>query len=1081
MKNLLFFIILFLSIQTYGQESVLSNGEWTKVGISRDGIYKIDKAFLSKYLPKYLDFEPKKIRIFSGHAGALPQANDEERVKDLQEIPIYISDEDNKWDLEDFIAFYAAGPNIVSYENGSYSHSLNPYTKQNYYFITAGTSDAKLIALKDSEIAATYGESLPFFDYSEDEKHNLLNSGRQWFGNLFTGSYRFKPDVVDFTSNLSLKFNILPLGQDQHYLTVETGGKEISKITLPKSLYHANDPAGRYQRVANEVSSTIQEVSEDVNLKISSDGIGTAGCYFDFWEVNYLRKLKFRAGNQVNFRTNYNLKFKNYKLENWKENTMIWQVFSPFSVQYIIPKEGFITLETENSEVIVFDKSSLFVPEFIQKLENQNLKSGLVPELLVVYPDAFKSEAERLISYKVEKEGIEIRGVSVVQIYNEFSSGKQDPSAIRDYCKYLYDLAPEKFKFLLLLGDASFDYKGILADAGNQIPTYESRESLEPIYSYASDDYFGFLNDNEGEWPEGYSLNNRWMATTDRSHLMDIAVGRIPAKTKLELKGYVDKYIAFQSDFKYANWLNRAAFVADNRDYNLHQRDAEELENLAIRVNPALKTYKLYLDDFPIRETDGVNTSPEANKRFHEFVNQGTFLTSYIGHGAADGFTNEKLLTLSDILTFKNKDKPGIWLTATCQFGKFDDPFVVSGAELLLLRENAGSLALLSTTRPVYSSTNRLVNEAVFNNLPSSKTLGELFVKVKNQSISGEINRNFSLLGDPSLPMPNWNNALDFHFEEDTLFAGSTVKFTSTLTNVKSGYALVEILDKASERSTLGTFSDGPKFNYKLNSESIYSGYFPIENYTVSGEINVPIQQIEGVGNGRVLLSAFSDDEFQAAGFSGVFPVKLSSETKVIQTDFTPPEITVSLDSNQNLVCKIFDESGVNVSVINPDTKLLLEIDGDTIENIFNYYVPLEASKSGEIRIKASVYKMKKGWLRASDIYNNTKVQSFEFKVEPVSFRIVSSKVYPNPVVDFLTVEINHNLEGNDLRGSLKILDKLGRILNEKPVQCFDCPQKFNVYLDNIGAKGLSETYFLLELEGVGTKESLSGRLFFWK
>lgn len=74
-------------------------------------------------------------------------------------------------------------------------------------------------------------------------------------------------------------------------------------------------------------------------------------------------------------------------------------------------------------------------------------------------------------------------------------------------------------------------------------------------------------------------------------------------------------------------------------------------------------------------------------------MEEGSFVINYNGHGSEEGWAQEKLLTFSDILNWRNQKQP-ILFTATCQFGKFDNPAIVSGAELSLLNATGGAIAL---------------------------------------------------------------------------------------------------------------------------------------------------------------------------------------------------------------------------------------------------------------------------------------------------------------------------------------------------------------------------------------------------
>jgi hypothetical protein len=110
-------------------------------------------------------------------------------------------------------------------------------------------------------------------------------------------------------------------------------------------------------------------------------------------------------------------------------------------------------------------------------------------------------------------------------------------TAIRDYIKFIYDQGnnSDRIQSVLLFGKGSFDYKDRIDRNTNFVPIYSSRNSLHPISSYSSDDYFTFMDAEEGEWPESGNGN----------HLMDVGIGRLPVKTIEEARIVVDKLINY--------------------------------------------------------------------------------------------------------------------------------------------------------------------------------------------------------------------------------------------------------------------------------------------------------------------------------------------------------------------------------------------------------------------------------------------------------------------------------------------------------------------------------------------------------
>src|SRR6202008_673929 len=123
-------------------------------------------------------------------------------------------------------------------------------------------------------------------------------------------------------------------------------------------------------------------------------------------------------------------------------------------------------------------------------VSNQNLRGlGSVTMIVVTNPE-FRSEAERLASHRQSHNGWSSVVVTPEEIYNEFSSGRQDVSAIRDFVKLVYDKNPNTLKAVLIVGKGSYDYKDRMPNNTNFVPTYESRNSLAPLETYSSDDYF---------------------------------------------------------------------------------------------------------------------------------------------------------------------------------------------------------------------------------------------------------------------------------------------------------------------------------------------------------------------------------------------------------------------------------------------------------------------------------------------------------------------------------------------------------------------------------------------------------------
>jgi len=1102
--RLLFCFFLIISFGLQGQKSVLSEGEWIKVSVRKSGIYKIDYPFLKKNSSNYKALDPQKIRVFVGNIKSLPQNNSAERTKDLRQIPVLANDLNRKLEINDEILFYAESPHEEYFDSLSsrIKHKLNAYSDENFYFINIGKEDAvKIETLPSNQSNSSPVSVLTYFNYEEKESKNLLSSGRNWFGDFFYNNYSLNLSNPEAQSDIRLNMSLLGMGRSDQTLNLKIGGEGILNLTLPKSFYNSADSYARYNRVSNftdfELSIPKSKPNFNLELSLSTVGSANAGAYIDYYEIQYERKITYNSNTEIKYWYLKKSRETVFSLNQTDKNMEVWFLDNPYlPSRFSLKNDGTFGADLKDrptTQIIVFDKESVEIPTFIEKVTNQSIIDHNTPNLLVVYPEKFKAEAERLIIFKKQTQNIDVLGFSTKEIFNEFSSGKIDPTAIRDFCRHFWLKDKTKLKHLLLIGDATFDYKNnneiSYVDTKNFVPTYQSRESLEPIYSFSSDDYFGFLEDHEGDWSEGFSQNNIWISNRDNDHTMDIAVGRLPVKTLFEAKGLITKIINYQNtEIEEGDWKTKIAYVADNRDYNIHQRDAESLSQLSKTAYGGFELEKIYLDQFPISTN---NTAPKATEAINNALKNGSFLVNYNGHGSEDGWANEKLLNIADIQNFRNPAKLPIFFTATCQFGKFDNPALVSGAELALLNPSGGCIALLTTTRPVYSSTNERINSAFYNNISKAKTLGELFVLTKNQSIEGEINRNFSLLGDPSQPLPEFKNQIELLKVNDKQPNGQTWKALEKIQVVGktekkiTGKIKVSVFDKSTQEVTLGTFADGPKFNYSSSEKRLFEGLYAITDGEFMAEIILPKDQAFGSGKGLMTFYAINEDSTENTyGYFDDF--MLSHQTNAESEDNAGPEVKISQNSNEIINFEIFDENGINISDFEANHKMQIILDDSLIVDANILYAPSQSAYQGFVNFYVGNLSSGKHKLKfiVYDSYNNKTEKSFEFNIEKPEFAIVNYLNYPNPFSNYTNLIFKHNRLGNDILAHLVVYDIFGRTIVDYQKSCKNCEEKIEFGLDFEGKSDIpSQLYYKLNLLSVSENETThsSGRLIFWK
>ncbi|MEO1255673.1 MAG: type IX secretion system sortase PorU, partial [Bacteroidota bacterium] len=460
-----------------------------------------------------------------------------------------------------------------------------------------------------------------------------------------------------------------------------------------------------------------------------------------------------------------------YELNNVSQPT-IWNVSDPtnaFNQEYTA-EAGKVVFQSQSSaveEFVVFQGSEFPSPFIFGNVANQNLKANTSFDGVIVTHPEFEQEAELIAQFHRDHDDLDVEVVTTREIYNEFSAGRQDISAIRDYAKYVYE-AGNQLKYLLLFGDCSYDYKDRINRNTNFVPTYESRESFDPIRSYSSDDYYGFFEESEGEWIEDKVGD----------HTLEIGIGRLPAKTKEEARAMVDKIIYYTtSPNTLGEWRSEITYVGDDGDRNIHTSQIEGLSNLVDTTYAQYIIHKVLLDAFSQTGSGSSERSPLASAALKTRIKNGSFIVNFLGHGNERLWMDEEILTQADIAELTNRNKLPIFVTATCEFGRYDNPIQVSGAENLLLMEQGGGIALLTTSRPVFASTNDSLNRAFHQHMFKRESggglrLGDVTRLTKNGGLEGPVNRNFTLLGDPMM-MPAYPK-IDIILDEtgiDTLSA----------------------------------------------------------------------------------------------------------------------------------------------------------------------------------------------------------------------------------------------------------------------------------------------------------------------
>ena len=1066
-KTILSVLLLFVfGIKAKGQSSVLSTGQWYKVAVEKNGVYKISYNDFKKMGFDAGSIDPRKIKIFGNEGGMLPQANAISRPADLTENAIYIpGEEDGIFNSGDYILWYAEGPDLVQYDvqRSVFRYESNLYSTKNFYFITVSNENGKRAASTPS-VAGTFPVIQAFDDYfyHEVDTYNELESGREWFERLSTDQQTYTASIAGITntSQITIVSDVMGQSTKSSSFQMTWNAIPVAQQTMGAISDSQYGIKGIHDRDTVSINSSTVSASgtsnQDLKYTYTKSGSGTG--YLDFFLLNVERKLALYS-NQTIFRSHASLSntTSTFSIAD-ANNATIWNITDPYTPaiqQYTLQaSQASFSIETESLKEFVIFNSDIPAPQLIGSIANQNLHGLSTPNLVIVTHPSFKEEALRLAAHREGHSGWSTAVVTTDEVYNEFSSGRQDVSAIRDFARYLYKKNSSALKALLLVGKASYDYKDRVTNNTNFVATYESRNSLTPLETYSSDDYFGFLEDADGNWGEG---------DIPQSHTLEIGVGRLPVKTSEEAKNVIDKIIDYDTNKKsFGSWRKNVVFVADDGSNSdsyttAHQSQANTLANSLETTSAGLNTKKFFLGTYTKTVKPNGESIPEATNDIIDNFDRGALIINYTGHGNERVWADEQVFTNFNIDELENTRYPFL-VTATCEFGRQDDPAQISSAELSVLHASGGAIGLVTTARPVYSFTNFELNKAFYEALLQRESgqylpIGEVFRRTKNNSISGVGNRNFSLLGDPSLTLAIPSLAVRVT-EIKTASGSDTLKALSTAvikgevirengSRIEDFQGTLEatLFDKQTDFVTIG--KNNPAFHYNEWHNILYRGKASIRNGAFEFQFVVTKNMAYEIASGKLSLYAADSAKTQdAAGATSDF--KVGGSEKNPATDNTAPAIVLYMNDttfinggivspNTTLVARLQDASGMNVSEYGIGSTMVAILDNDEVYVVSDYYIADEDDFT-------------KGWLnfpvrnlaagkhtltlKVWDTYNNPAEARIDFIVTDGENLVIEKFAnYPNPFQTETTLYFTHNRAGDDLEAELVIYTLTGQLL----------------------------------------------------
>ena len=1046
--------------------SVLSEGEWYKFAVDTTGVFKINRDFLNDLGINTSVIDPRNIKIFGNGGGLLPYRIGDFRHEDLQENAIFISGEnDGNLDANDYILFYADGPNSWCHNNTleSIKHVKNIYDNYAYYFIFIDNTPGKRIGKSDPVIgnsSMTYNTYNDFHVY-EIDTYNLFQSGQQFLGHKFdnTTNYKFNYSIENLHLNAPVHIKIRAVAQSLNSSTlfINANNNDLNPIVFGS----AKHPVLALEGESNNVL-TVNSQNLDIEFNYDKNGNSSAVAYLDYIEIVCEKNLIVND-NQFTFRQfdqAHQTENVTFELQNANNIYQVWNVTDPINPTIVSNQSTsgifqFTDQGGNSNEYCVLNSQDFYQPILIEepKIEHQNIHGITQADYLIITHESLIDKAEDLAQFHRMQNDLEVVVVPLYMIYNEFASGSKDITAIRDFIKYVYEQSAGQLKYVLMYGDASFDFKGIQNETG-LVPAFQSYKSFNMTESFVTDDFYVIVSDdNEGDLDK------------DIVQTQDIAISRLPVNSISEAEAVNQKIFNYYNTEIFGDWRNNVLMIADDADTSsdgILQNSQEKIAQILNKEKPQVNLKKLWMDAFQQETVAGGSRYPVVNQSINKSIENGVLMIDYFGHGGESGLSQERIIETNQIRSWENFDKPNLFIVISCEFARFDNPLRPNTAgEILIRHSQGGSVHEIATSREIFISLGNYFNGNLLPKLlaydNTYNSIAENLRLVKNTSLNKQ--RYFiNSFGDPymelALPKPDIRlthmNGNPIGQELDTIKGLSLTTFNGIITNDDgtkdtgfNGELTLTVYDKVIESQTLNNDGNIDIMTFNTQESKLFRGKAKVDNGDFYIEFIAPKDLRIAYGEGKLSFYAHSNDK-EKGGYNTSITIggidtsaPEDREGPVIHlymndTDFTDGGKT---DESPLFLAYIEDEHGINTSLSSVDHDIVAVLDEDYQNPILlnEYFITdLNDFTKGEIRYRLN--DLESGphsiSLTAYDTYNNASTATLNFVVKDNQVLEITSLLnYPNPFTENTTIVFSHNRKNQYLEVEFQVFTMSGQLV----------------------------------------------------
>jgi hypothetical protein len=970
-------------------EFALSN-DWLKVRIPESALYIVTYNDLISAGVDPSRIDPSTVRLFGRPPYEEPDSLDsggsfEEDYHLIEQSLFYKGAASTEFMPGDTLFFYGLGVSTWADDiDPARSHRLyieHPYETENIYWLTWGVdfgSPPRRMDIRDVAPAAPYDIEVTSYEarlhVEQDNQYDACYTDDRWYWQTLDPSI-----VTVFNSSFQLDQVTGPEGvvRTQAFGPYKNSLNQTAEYYLSGSLIGSlswstgtgYDPLSM-PVLETEVSNLVQGANTFTVRKTSGNPM-----YILWYEVFYDRPLQ-AVSNLLDFYAPSETGSAHIVLNGYQTGTLyIFDVTNHGSPVFL---EGWRRtvqgaelgdiLNGDPRHYIAAHASALVHPDIEMAAVASLRDDPVCPDMLIIYHEMFEEAASMLRDLRTEGIPYEpnpyVKAVDIQTVYDNFSCGRKDPIAIRNYIKFLYDSFDEMgepvLKYVLLVGNGTYDTRDILGRGNDLIPLYMNRNYVNERNAVEDDDYYVKLD-------EGY----------DR--YTDIAIGRLCVLNATEANGWADLLATYRDDNDLGSWRNKVILVADDEfgstfdDEFYFMNDAEDMcDDVRGQFPRFIDFKKVYLHHYP----NVGSVKPAARRDLLNSWSDGALIVNYAGHGSAYQMADEYVMVDSDVYTLTNGTRRPIVLSFSCTTGNLESPYRRSLSQIMCTYAGGGAIATMSAVDPTYPAPNTMLNREVFEALFTSRDstgtepIGYALLLAKLKVLSITNNAKYALLGDPAMSIALPAYEVEHEIASiDTLYTGIgyTVKGSvrmggQVFSSFNGTVDLIvqeaeEHIDKIilKERISGSTvYIDTFRVQYDLPGDSFFRGTGDVVGGEFTMNFFVPMNCRPGTdARIRSYVMGSSIDGIGACDTLALV------QNDTIPTNDGPPAVELffanqatRVKAGARLVAEIEDPDGIAILGKEPQNSIFLEFDSGGLPIFVTEYFSYEHGSSTKGKVE---------------------------------------------------------------------------------------------------------------------------------